>query len=147
MISKSDKSDEVKIFKNTSVFTVRLHHRNVDKTRKKTCKNPLLLHLRLIYIRRRVGTPSGPRFGSPLGSQNRSQIDPRAVKMGIGLQTSILRVVPWQKWNCVAPRTPPLVLIYIYTRISRALRARSILSDLDLEAKSLTEGTGSAPRT
>ena len=29
------------------------------------------------------------------------------------------------------------IYIYIYTRISRALRARSILSDLDLEATSL----------
>ena len=37
------------------------------------------------------------------------------------------------------PGTPTLVLSYIYTRISRALRARSILSDLDLEASSLAE--------
>ena len=106
MISKSDKSDEVKIFKNTSVFTVRLHHRNVDKTRKKTCKNPLLLHLRLIYIRRRVGTPSGPRFGSPLGSQNRSQIDPEAIWKGIGYQTSILEAWTWLGGGRFAPWIP-----------------------------------------
>ena len=31
------------------------------------------------------------------------------------------------------------IYIYIYTRTSRALRARSILSDLDLEASSLAE--------
>ena len=35
------------------------------------------------------------------------------------------------------PGTRALVAGYIYTRISRALRARSILSDLDLEATSL----------
>ena len=35
MISNTDYSDEVKIFKNTSVFTVGLHLRNVDKARRK----------------------------------------------------------------------------------------------------------------
>ena len=38
MISKSDKREEVKIFKNTSVFTVRLHLRNVEKARRKLAK-------------------------------------------------------------------------------------------------------------
>ena len=38
MRSKSEKTEEVKIFKNTSVFTVRLHLRNVEKARRKLAK-------------------------------------------------------------------------------------------------------------
>ena len=38
MISKTDYSDEIKIFKNTCVFTVRLHLRNVDKARAKLAR-------------------------------------------------------------------------------------------------------------
>ena len=38
MISKSDYSDTMKIFKNTSVFTVGLHLRNLDKARRKLAK-------------------------------------------------------------------------------------------------------------
>ena len=33
MISKTDRSDEMKIFKNTCVFTVRLYFRKVDNAR------------------------------------------------------------------------------------------------------------------
>ena len=39
----------------------------------------------------RVWTASGPRFGNPLGSQNRSQSDPEAIWKGIEFRTSILR--------------------------------------------------------
>ena len=38
MISKSDKSEEVKILENTCVFTVRLHLRNVDNARRKLAR-------------------------------------------------------------------------------------------------------------
>ena len=38
MISNADYSDEVKIFKNTCVFTVRLHLRNVDNARTKLAR-------------------------------------------------------------------------------------------------------------
>ena len=39
--------------------------------------------------------------------------------------------------GCIAPPNPdPATRLYIYTRISRAFRARSILLDLDLEATS-----------
>ena len=43
MISKSEKSEEVKIFKNTSVFTVRLHLRNVEKARRKLARTLFFL--------------------------------------------------------------------------------------------------------
>ena len=99
--------------------------------------NTLFLDLSLICMRKRVWTLSGPRFGRHLGSQNRSQINLGAVWMGIGYRTSILGAwtTPGGEW--VPPRTPTPLLGYIYTRISRALRARSILLDLDLEATSV----------
>ena len=83
--------------------------------KKEACKNLLFSDLTLLCIRNRVWTLSGPRFGSHLGSQNRSQTDPEAIKMGIGFWTSILRGGPGHGGGWSPPRIPgPTTRLYIY---------------------------------
>ena len=89
----------------------------VDKAGTKLAKT-FFLDLSLIYIGKRVWTPSGPRFGTHLGSQNRSQIDLEAVLMGIGFGASILRGGTPMGELWMHPETRALVPGYIYTRIS-----------------------------
>ena len=55
----------------------------------KACKCLLFFDLRLMYVRKRVWTASGPRFGAHLGIPNRSKIDLEAIWKGIKFQTSI----------------------------------------------------------
>ena len=97
--------------------------------------NPLFLDLSLIDIRKRVWTPSGPRFGTHLGSQNRSRIDPETVKMGIGCWTLILRgwALAGRRLCCTLDPRPWYSVIYILE--FRARFARAQFSYLDVEAR------------
>ena len=75
MISKSDKREEVKIFKNTSVFTVRLHLRNVEKARRKLAKTFFFWTCHWYASE----TVSGPHLGLDLGVIWAATIDPTSL--------------------------------------------------------------------
>ena len=111
----------------------------------KACRHLLFFDLRLMYVRKRVWTASGPRFGTHLGSQNRSQIDLEAIWKGIGFWISTLRRRPSWGESDLHPGTPTPVAGYICTRISHALRARSSLLGALHLARGVCMHSGTGP--
>ena len=80
MRSKSDRSDEVEIFKNTSVFTVRLHLRKVDNARRKVAKT-FFFWICHCYASETV---SGPHLGLDLGVFWAAKIEPKSIRRPSG---------------------------------------------------------------
>ena len=78
--NKSDKTEEVKIFQNTCVFTVRLHLRNVDNARRKLTKT-FFFWICHWYA---AETVSGPPLGFDLGVIWATKIDPKSIRRPSG---------------------------------------------------------------
>ena len=101
MISKTDRSDEAKIFKNTYVFTVRLHLRNVDNARTKLTRTFFFRSEIDIYQKACLSTlwvSIWDAFGKPKSLANR-------VWGGIGIRTSMFTLAGASgKWTVSCSR-------------------------------------------
>ena len=75
IISKSDRTDEMEIFQNTCVFTVRLHLRNDTNARRNLARTFFFL-ICYGYASEQV---SGPPSGLDLGPISVPKIDPKPV--------------------------------------------------------------------
>ena len=133
MISKNQKSDKVKIFQNTCVFTVRLHLRSVDNANTELAETLFFL----LWDWHPSESVSGAPSDLVLGSIWAAKIGPESIWkrawMASKLEPRFWGVGPRRGELGRAPETWTLVAGYIYTRISRAVRARSILSDFHFE--------------
>ena len=80
MMSNTSDSDEIKIFKNTSVFTVKLHLRNLDNAGRKLTKT-FFFWICHCYASETV---SGPHLGLDLGVFWAAKIEPKSIRRPSG---------------------------------------------------------------